>query len=112
VHVRVQRREARPAPARQPEALDGPSRRVLRSLSEGRAAAGVDGEGRSVSRERQARRDAALQENDGGWQVAATSARQPETAGGAYAAASTNNTSRWARSSGSGRGQRRRDRVA
>src|SRR4030095_14150127 len=65
LHVHLQRRETWIAPAREPEALDGPTRRVFRLLLQGRAEAGVDGKRRAVSREGEARRLGVLQEEHG-----------------------------------------------
>src|SRR5262249_35864303 len=56
---------ARPAPAREPEALDGAPGRVLRLLLQGRAEARLDGARRAVSRQREARRFRLLQEEHG-----------------------------------------------
>ena len=51
LHVRLQRRTARPAQPRQHEALDRPPGRVLRLLPAREAEARMDGEGRAVPRQ-------------------------------------------------------------
>src|SRR5947209_20547125 len=50
--VQLQRPAARPAESRRSEGLRDPPAAVLRSLPEGRARAGVDGEGRPLHRAR------------------------------------------------------------
>ena len=65
VHVHVQRREARPAAAREPEALDRAPGRGLRLLPEGCAEARLDGARCAVPGQGQTRRDAAVQEVNG-----------------------------------------------
>ncbi len=62
LHVLLQRRAARPAQPRQHEALDRPHGRVLRPLPARQAASGVDGQGRLLPGQGQARRLAHVQE--------------------------------------------------
>jgi hypothetical protein len=74
LHVRLQRRAARPAPARQHEALDRAPGRVLRSLPAREAEAGMDGEGGPLSGARTPDRGRPLQaegddDTDGAGQI-------------------------------------------